>query len=171
MHDARSSMRGLEPERKAAIVGAVEAHAEPREPQDRGGRGAGEFVDDRGVAEAVAGGERVGGVQSRAVARAHRGGQTALRPEGRALGAERTLGQHDDRPGRKLERRHQAGDPCADDDDAPAERQDLGAHSASILSTARRAGAAIDGIDRHLAFESLERVTDLGERDALHVRT
>ena len=138
-------MRGLEPERKAPVLHAIEAHAEPREPLDRGRGGAREKVDDRSAAEAVARRERVCGVQGRAVVRAHRGGQAALRPEGRALGAERPLRQHDDRPGRELERRHQAGDAGADDDDAAAQRQDLGAHSASIRSTARRAGAATAG--------------------------
>ena len=34
------AVRGFEPEREAAVARAVEAHAEPREPLDRGGRGA-----------------------------------------------------------------------------------------------------------------------------------
>ena len=88
-----SGMRGFEPEREAAVGDAVEAHAETREPYDRGRRGARKPIDDRSVAQAVAGGERVGGVQGRAVVRADRGGEAALRPEGRALRAERPLRQ------------------------------------------------------------------------------
>ena len=47
--------------------------------------------------------------------------------------------------GASCERRHQPGDAGADDDDASARRERFDGHSASIRSTARRAGAAIAG--------------------------
>ena len=110
-----------------------------------GGRRLGEALDDRAVAEPVAGGDRVGRMERRRVVRAQRRRQAALRPKRRALRAKRPLRDQDDRAGRKLERRHQPRDSGADDDDASAQRDRFDGHSASIRSTARRAGAAIAG--------------------------
>ena len=133
------------PSAKPPSSRAVETDAEPREPLDRRGRGPGEAIDDGAVAEPVAGGDRVGGMERRRVVRPQRRREPALRPERRALRAKRPLREQDDRAGRELERRHQPRDAGADDDDAPAQRERLGRHSASIRSTARRAGAAIAG--------------------------
>ena len=101
--------------------------------------------DDPRRAEPVARGERVGRVQRRAVVGAERCGEAALRPQSRAFGAQRRLGDEDDRARREAKRRHQAGDPGADDRDAAVESAQIGAHSAIILSTARRARSAIAG--------------------------
>jgi hypothetical protein len=79
-----------------------------------------EALDDRAVAEPIAGSDRVGGMERRRIVRAQRRRQAALRPKRRAFGAERPPRDQDDRSGRKLESRHKPCDPGADDDDASA---------------------------------------------------
>ena len=145
MSDPPPAVGGLEAEREAAVSRAVETDAESRELFDRRGRGLSQALDDRAVAEPVAGGDRVGRMERRRVVRPQRRRQAALRPKRRALRAKRPLRDQDERAGRKLKRRHQPRDASADDDDAPAQRDRFDGHSASIRSTARRAGAAITG--------------------------
>ena len=106
MGDPPPAVGGLEAEREAAVSPAVETDAKSRELLDRRGRGLGEALDDRVVAEPVACGDRVGGMERRRVVRPQRRRQAALRPERRAFRAEWPPRDHDDRAGRKLERRH-----------------------------------------------------------------
>ncbi len=145
MNDASACMSRLEPQREGAVASPVEARAEPGEGLDRRWGGAGKECDDAHVAKPVAGRDRVGRVQGRGVVGTERRRHAALRHQARAFCAERRLGEHDDRARREHERRRQACHPGADDDNAGAERQGLGGHSASIRSTARRAAAAIAG--------------------------
>ena len=133
------------PSAKPPSRSAIERDAEAREFFDRCGAARVKRSTTSAHAKPVAGGERVGRVQFRAVVGAERGGEAALRPECRAFGAERRLGDDDDRARREAQRGHQAGEPGADDRDAAVERAKIGAHSAIILSTARRARSAIAG--------------------------
>ena len=145
MGDARAAVRGFQAEREAAVRHAVEADAKAGEIFDRLRGHSDEAIDDRRVAEPVARSHRVEGVQRRTVIRPERRRHSALRPERRALGAERDLREDDDRPRRQLKRRHQSGDARADDDGVSAISERRRGHSASIRSTARRAGAAMAG--------------------------
>ena len=104
-----------------------------------------ELLGDLRICESVARNDRVSRVERWTVVVGHRGGDAALRPQRRALNAERRLTENDDTPRRELERRHQPRDSGADDNNATAKRQEIGAHRASILSTARRAGPATMG--------------------------
>ena len=85
------------------------------------------------------------------------------RPAPRASSLRRRAGafeQDDDRPRRELKRGHQTGDARADDDGASAIRAARRSQREHPLDrTARRRGDR--RIDRHLAFEGLERAADI----------
>ena len=112
MNDAATAMRGLLAEFEAPVRAAIEPGAPSGELFDRRRRGAREAAHDLLVAKAVAGRERVRGVLFGIVAVADSGGESALRPVGRALGAERSLRDDDDRPRGEAQRRRQPGDPA-----------------------------------------------------------
>ena len=97
------------------------------------------------VAEAVAGGEGVSQVQGRIVVIAHGGGEAALRPDARRPGSQPRLRQQKYGLRREMKRDQQPGDAAADDDGPVLAVSDLDAHTASIRSTANRAGSAISG--------------------------
>ena len=65
--DAPPAVRGLQSEPEPAVRAAVETRAEPRQRLDRLGGGCGNVTDDGGIAQPVAGGERVGAMQVRPV--------------------------------------------------------------------------------------------------------
>ena len=175
MDDAAAAVRGLQAEREAAPGVAVEGDAVALELGDGGRRRRGDAGGDGGIAEAVAGGQRVGGVQRRIVVLAHGGGDAALRPgRGGALG-KRRLGEQDHGLRRQPQRRHQPGQAAADDDGAPARSERIVSIASSLADRQHAldgaAGAVGDGgIDRHLVLHGLERAADLGQGDALHVR-
>jgi hypothetical protein len=138
-------VRGFEAEREGAVRFTVEANAEACELFDCPRSGAGETIDNGFVADPIACGYRVGAMQRGHIVRPERRRHPGLRPERRAFGANARFRQDHDRPRRKLERRHETGDARADDNGASPTSERRDAHSASIRSTARRAGAAIAG--------------------------
>ncbi len=122
VHDAVAAMRGFQPEPPAAVRPPVEGDAKSGEMFDRRRRRMHDAACDGFVAQAGAGGERVGEVQGRVIVVAHRGGKPALRPQARSFRAERRLRQQYDRLRRHLKGRHQAGGTAADDDGLVVER-------------------------------------------------
>src|SRR5271169_4692234 len=145
MDDPPPGVRGLQAERQSAAGLAVEIDPEKGECFDRSGSLSREAPDHIGIAETVAGSERVRGVQVRSVVDADRSGEAALRPKCRTLGANVALRDEQYRPRRQMQRGHQPGDPGADDYYAPVEGAHVGRHSATIRSTATRARAASAG--------------------------
>ena len=91
VNDAWATVRGLEPEREAPVLRPIKANGEAGELLDRHRRGTCEAIDDRRVAESIARGYRVGGMQSGTVTLADSRSHPALRPERRALGPKRRL--------------------------------------------------------------------------------
>ena len=129
MDDAAAGVRRLQAERQAAGRIADEHHAVALQLDDGGGRRRGDAAGDGGIAEAIAGRQRVGGVQGRPVVLAHRGGDAALGPGRRRALGQRYLGQQDDGPRRQPERGHQPGKTAADDDGAAGELGTQGLHA------------------------------------------
>ena len=89
VQDPADAVRRFEPERRLAVRVAIE----PRAPVDQLAHVARAFLDEhahgRFVAQPVAGADRVGGVQRRAVVGADRRRDAALRVAGVALGRRR----------------------------------------------------------------------------------
>lgn len=121
MHDPAMRVRRFEAERKPAVRIAVEPHAEPFERRDgrRGRRG--KAGGNAGIAKPIGGGKRVRRVRFRRVVLAQRRSDSALRPGRRSTFGKRLLRDQHDRSRRKIERRHQSGEPAADDDRHSAE--------------------------------------------------
>ena len=143
---ARARPRGRARSRRPAS--RSKAHAEPREPLDRGGRGAREAAATIAAShEAVAGGERVGSMKGRAVVARRSRPRRRLAPRASsASGSERRLRDRSAPAAARAQRGHQAGDAAADDDDAPAAAT---ASAVTAPASARRRGArARRGPDR-----------------------
>ena len=97
---------------------AVEDDAVTLQLDDGGRRRRSDAAGDGGIAQPVAGRQRVGGMQGRPVVLAHGGGDAALGPGRSGALGQGHLGQQDDGPRREPERGHQAGKTAADDDGA-----------------------------------------------------
>ena len=123
-------------ERKRALRGSIERHAEARQGSDRRRGGARDAAGGFGVAKPVAGAERVGQMQRRIVVISDAGRETALGPGAGPLHAERRLGNKHHGMRRHAQRRHQPGEASANDDRSSGECTDVRVHIASILSTA-----------------------------------
>jgi len=109
------AVRRLAAGREFALDVAVEGDAEPQQILDaRGGvPGNGErglLIHDAGARR-----HRVGGMGFRRIARLDGHRDAALRPGARCAVADRRAGQHGDRPGAELQRREEARQPRADD--------------------------------------------------------
>ncbi len=87
------------------------------------------------VTQAVARRDRIGQMQCQAVVSANACGNTALRQSAGTRQAEASRCHQQDRLRRQRQRRHQTGKAAANDEDRSR------AHTASIRSTARRAGS------------------------------
>ncbi len=114
--DAGAGMGGFEPLHERAVVRAIERRAERRQPPHGVGRFAGQDVDGGGIAQAVSGGEGVGGVKFGGVADAQRRGHAALSPGRGAAFADRRGAQHQHGPRRGGERGGKTRQPGADHD-------------------------------------------------------
>jgi hypothetical protein len=90
MDDAAAAVRGFEAERQAAVRVAVEDDAQPLEVGDGSGCRSGDAPDNRGIAEPVAGRQRIGGVQRRLIVGPDCRGDAACAQAGRALGQRRS---------------------------------------------------------------------------------
>ena len=145
MDDAAAAMRRLKSELQDAGGVAVEAGADGHERFDGVGSAGKNALRRRRVAEPVPGRERVGEMLPGVVIGPDAGGDAALRPDARRFGPERRRRQNDDRTRRQMQRRHQAGKAAADDDRLAGKRRGGAHRTASIRSTARRAGSATDG--------------------------
>ena len=104
------------------------------------------------IAKPVAGFQRIGEMQGEIVVGPEAGGDAALRQHARRLKAKRRLAEQQHRHRRQRERGRQAGETAADDDARAGgvhmRRLSMSYFTASMRSTARRAGAAMRGIDR-----------------------
>ena len=121
--DAALAMRRLAGLAQPAFEIAVERHAEAQEILDARGTFAHDHVDDRFVAQARPGADRICGVLLETVALADCGGDAGLRPGARRAFAERTRRDDGDRHRRELQRGEEAGETAADDNDRRAARR------------------------------------------------
>ncbi len=144
VQDAPSAVGGLQPEDGPAIGVPVEAHPGLLQRLDDSRGGGNDIGGHFRIAETVSSGERIGKMQRDAVIGTEACGNAALRPGARRFAAKRTTCQKQHGLRRKCQRRHQAGNAAADDGRPVLLRQAL-AHTSSILSTARRAAAAMAG--------------------------
>ena len=163
MGDPPPRVRGLQAEREAAVSRPVETRRRAargfRSPR---ARRAVKQLDDRGVAEPVAGGDRVGGVQRRRVVGARAPPPCRPAPSGSSLPRRAAPCEQDDRAWRERQRGHQPGDARADDDDAPAQRAQVrrSQRQHPLDGAARRRGDR--RIDRDFVLHRLQRAADLG---------
>ena len=111
VHDAAPAVAALEPE------AVVELDSELDEVADARGRLVGQDRDGARATDAAARAKRVLGVQRRIVVLAHGGRDPALREQARRR-EQRPLGQHEHVAlGGRAQRREEAGDAAADDDE------------------------------------------------------
>ncbi len=145
MQDAPAAMSGFQPENEPALCIAIETNSGSFQGIDDGGGSGDDICCHSRVTEAVACGERIAKMQCSAVVSAKACGNAALRPGAGRFATERAAGQKQDRLRCERQCCHQAGNTAADDD-RPARilRQSV-THTASILSTARRAATATAG--------------------------
>jgi hypothetical protein len=118
-----------------------ERDAELHQPRDRSRRLADDIFDDPAVVEPGAGDHRVVDVRLERVAFFQHGGDSALRPVGRAF-ADRALGDHSDLPlPGEVQRRGEPRRPGADDEDV-----EVAAHSSAtrLRNTSSRSGSRVD---------------------------
>jgi hypothetical protein len=116
--DAAAGVPSLEPQRELAVGLEVEGDAALAQLAHRRRRLLDQRLHRGGPAEAPAGGDRVGRVLGRGVARLQGGGEPALGPEAGALGERRARDHADRRAGLgRAQRGPQPGRPAADDGD------------------------------------------------------
>src|SRR3984893_3172572 len=145
MNDPPPRVRRFEAKGKFALAVAVERHATPDQFADRGRRGFEDRARDRFVAETIAGLERIGEMQRKIVVRPNTRGNPALGEDARGFNSKRRFAEEDYRPGRQAKSGGQARQTAAYDDACPRAVDNIHQCTASMRSTARRAGAAISG--------------------------
>jgi hypothetical protein len=116
MDDAAATVRRLEPKKGSSVRPAIEPDAVARQIVDRLCAGAHNPLGETGVAESIAGAERVGEMQRRIVIAAQARRDAALSKRACRPHSQGSAGQKHDRLRREMQRRHQPGDPCPDDD-------------------------------------------------------